>query len=124
LALISWSIYSDFGHRRSSYVSLVGGKAFKWFLVCSCPTVQYKEWGGRPGRIVFAWRGAGLNRLSPSRSAAPSRISIRFHIRSHQVLPFVNKNDKNQIFKETLAMRTKTVHIADIAAVRDSFAPA
>jgi hypothetical protein len=67
---------------------------------------------------------ADLNRLSPSRSVLPARISIRFHLRSHLVPAFVNKNNKNQRFKETLAMRTKTVHIVDIAAVRDSIAPA
>jgi hypothetical protein len=37
---------------------------------------------------------------------------------------YFNIANKNQLFKERLAMRTKKVHYSHIAVVRDSFAPA
>jgi hypothetical protein len=52
------------------------------------------------------------------------RIGVRFHICSLEVPAEIKITDKNQIFKEMLAMRTKKVHCSHIAAVRDSFAPA
>jgi hypothetical protein len=53
-----------------------------------------------------------------------ARIGVRFHICSHEVPAEIKITDKNQPFKERLAMRTKKVHYGHIAAVRDSFAPA
>jgi hypothetical protein len=52
------------------------------------------------------------------------RIGIRFHICSPEVPAEIKITNKNQMFKERLAMRTKKVHYGHIAAVRDSFAPA